>query len=77
MTRTGRRSTGSTSSGRRAEDWADDHETLQHVLRWVEIGFNTIPVMVATLVIVVLLLVRGHRRAAVVRRAGDGLDVRA
>ncbi len=30
--------------GRRAEDWADDHETLQHVLRLVEIGFNTIPV---------------------------------
>ena len=50
--------------GRKAEDWADDHETLQHVLRWVEIGFNTIPVMVATIVIVVLLLVRGHRRAA-------------
>ena len=50
--------------GREAEDWADDHETLQHVLRAIEIGFNTIPLMVATVVIVALLLARGHRRAA-------------
>ena len=51
--------------GRRLEDWADEHDTLREVLRFVEVWFNTLPLAVATLVLVVLLLVRGHRRAAV------------
>jgi YegS/Rv2252/BmrU family lipid kinase len=51
--------------GRRAEDWADEHEGLRHVLRFVEVWFNTGPLAVATLVLVVLLFVRGHRRAAI------------
>ena len=51
--------------GRRLEDWADDHSTLRHVLRFVEVWFNTVPVAVATLVLVVLLVARGHRRAAI------------
>ena len=51
--------------GRRLEDWADEHDTLREVLRFVEVWFNTLPLAVATLVLVVLLLVRGHRRAAI------------
>jgi YegS/Rv2252/BmrU family lipid kinase len=51
--------------GRRLEDWADEHSTLRHVLRFVEVWFNTVPLAVATLALVALLLVRGHRRAAI------------
>ena len=64
---TGRRSTGSTTSGGQAEDWADDHDALQQVLRVrSRSAFNTIPVMVCTTVIAGLLLVRevtGGRRS--------------
>jgi YegS/Rv2252/BmrU family lipid kinase len=50
--------------GRRLEDWTDDQDSLRAVLRFVEIWFNTGPVLVATAVVVVLMLLRGHRRAA-------------
>ncbi len=46
------------------ERWTDDHDSLRSVLRFVEVWFNTGPVLVATAVVVVLMLVRGHRRAA-------------
>ncbi len=51
--------------GRRVEDWADEHAALIDVLRAVETWFNTLTVLVATLVVAVLLVVRGHRRAAI------------
>jgi YegS/Rv2252/BmrU family lipid kinase len=50
--------------GRRLEDWADEHATLIDSLRFVEVWFNTVPVLVATLVLALWLLLRNHRRAA-------------
>ncbi|WP_395690116.1 diacylglycerol kinase family protein [Nocardioides sp.] len=50
--------------GEPAESWAVDERWLRHPLRWVEIGFQSVPIIVVTLVMVVLLLVRGYRRAA-------------
>jgi YegS/Rv2252/BmrU family lipid kinase len=51
--------------GRKAADEAHGHAALHAVLRFLEIGFNTIPVTIATVVIVALLLARKHRRAAI------------
>ncbi len=51
--------------GRRLEEWADGHGTLMSFLRFVETWFNSGPVLIATLVVMVLMLVRRHRRAAV------------
>ena len=50
--------------GEPAEGWAVDERWLRHPLRWVEIGFQSVPIIVATIVLVVLLLARGYRRAA-------------
>jgi YegS/Rv2252/BmrU family lipid kinase len=50
--------------GRSAEDWADEHGALIDFLRFVEVATGLLPVLVATLVVVVLLVVRGHLRAA-------------
>ncbi|MCB0895405.1 MAG: YegS/Rv2252/BmrU family lipid kinase [Nocardioides sp.] len=51
--------------GKPAEAWSVDQGWLRHPLRWVEVGFQSIPIIVVTLVVVVLLLLRGYRRAAV------------
>ncbi len=51
--------------GRNAEHWAGGHDGLVHVLRWVEAGFATIGILVLTLLLVVPLWVRKHRRASV------------
>jgi YegS/Rv2252/BmrU family lipid kinase len=51
--------------GRSAEHWARDHAGLVHVLRWVEAGFGTIGVTVLTVLLVVPLWLRKHRRAAI------------
>jgi len=51
-------------NGRRLEDWADAHDGLHGVLKFVEVAFNTGPVMIATLVVAVFLVARGQRRAA-------------
>ena len=51
--------------GRRLEDWADEHDTLRAVLRFIEVWFNTVPVLAATLVVALLLVARGHRRAGI------------
>jgi YegS/Rv2252/BmrU family lipid kinase len=51
--------------GRNAEHWARGHDGLVHVLRWVEAGFATIGILVLTLLLVVPLWVRKHRRASV------------
>ncbi len=51
--------------GRMLEDWADEHDTLRAVLRFIEVWFNQVPVLVATLVIALLLVTRRHRRAAI------------
>lgn len=51
--------------GRSGETWARGHDGLVHVLRWVEVGFDTVGIVVLTLLLVVPLWVRMHRRAAV------------
>jgi YegS/Rv2252/BmrU family lipid kinase len=51
--------------GRSLERWTDHHDSVRSVLRFVEVWFNTGPVLVATAVLVVLMLVRGHQRAGV------------
>jgi YegS/Rv2252/BmrU family lipid kinase len=50
--------------GKRLEDWADDSSTFIDFLRFVEVGFGTIGMTVLTVVLVVGLLVRRHRWAA-------------
>ncbi|QBR94449.1 phosphatase PAP2 family protein [Nocardioides euryhalodurans] len=50
--------------GRRAEDWADEHDLLITLLGWVEVATATIAMTVATVVLAVILLVRRHPRAA-------------
>jgi len=52
-------------AGMRAENWADDHAVLVDALRLVEHTFGTIGMTIITVVIAGLLLLRGHRRAAV------------
>jgi len=51
--------------GEPARAWAVDADWLRLPLRWVEEGFRSLPIVVVTVVLVVLLLVRGYRRAAV------------
>ena len=51
--------------GMRAEDWADEHDTLMWVLRAIELAFGTIALTIITVVLAGLLLVNKHRRAAV------------
>ena len=50
--------------GMRAEDWADGDAPLMHVLRWVEVAFATIGMVIWTTLIAVALLVRRRWRAA-------------
>ncbi len=50
--------------GRRAEGWADDYRVLVDVLRVVEVMFGTIGMTLATVVLAVLLFLRGHRLTA-------------
>jgi YegS/Rv2252/BmrU family lipid kinase len=51
--------------GRPAEHWARTSDALVAVLRWIETGFATIGMTILTLVLVVPLWLRKHRRAAV------------
>jgi YegS/Rv2252/BmrU family lipid kinase len=51
--------------GRSAESWARPSDTFVTVLRWIEAGFATIGMTVLTLLLVVPLWLRNHRRAAV------------
>jgi YegS/Rv2252/BmrU family lipid kinase len=51
--------------GRRAEHWARDQHGLVHVLQWIETGFAGRGMLVLTLLLVVPLWWRGHRRAAI------------
>ncbi len=51
--------------GRRAEDWADDHATLQHALRLIEVAFGTVGMTVLTVVVAGALLLNKQRRAAI------------
>ncbi|WP_028638515.1 diacylglycerol kinase family protein [Nocardioides sp. URHA0032] len=50
--------------GERAETWAVDSAWLRNPLNVVEDAFGTVGMTILTVVIVVFLLVRGHRRAA-------------
>ncbi len=50
--------------GRTAEHWARDHDGLVQLLLWIETGFATIGILVLTLLLVVPLWLRKHRRAA-------------
>lgn len=51
--------------GRDAEDWADDHTTLQYLLRGVEHAFGTLAMTIITAVIAGALLYNKQRRAAI------------
>ena len=51
--------------GQRAETWAVDSPWLRHPLNTVEDAFGTLGMTILTVVVVVFLLVRGYRRAAV------------
>ncbi len=44
-------------------DWAVDQDWMRHPLRVIELGFGTIAMGVATLVLSVVMWVKGHRRA--------------
>ena len=57
-------STPSTTWGRDAEDWADDHEHLLTFLSLVEHAFSTIGMTVLTVLLAGALLYSKHRRAA-------------
>ena len=50
--------------GKPARNWAGGHDELVPALRVVEHGFGTIGITVLTVLVSVLLLVRGQRRAA-------------
>src|SRR5215217_7692257 len=50
--------------GMRAEDWADGDAPLIHVLRWIEVAFATIGMIIWTTLIMITLLVRRRWRAA-------------
>ena len=52
--------------GSPASDWAlGDVGWLVHPLRWVEVAFGTVGMTILTFAVTVLMLTRGHRRAAV------------
>ena len=51
--------------GRQLEDWADEHDALREVLRFIETWLNQLPILVLTLVLAALLVARRHRRAAI------------
>jgi YegS/Rv2252/BmrU family lipid kinase len=51
--------------GRTAEHWARQHAGLVHLLRWIEVGFAGLGITVLTLLLVVPLWLRHHRRAGV------------
>jgi YegS/Rv2252/BmrU family lipid kinase len=51
--------------GRTAEHWATQYAGLVTVLRWIEAAFSTVGMIVITVILVVLLVLRGYRRAAV------------
>ena len=51
--------------GRQLEDWADEHDALREVLRFIETWLNQLPILVLTLVLAALLVARQHRRAAI------------
>ena len=48
-----------------ATDWAIDSGPLRHSLRVVEVGFETLGMAIMTAIVAFLLLLRGHRRAAI------------
>ena len=48
-----------------ASEWAVDSGPLRHTLRVVEVGFETLGIAIMTAAVAVLLLLRGHRRAAI------------
>ena len=50
--------------GRRLEDWADDHASLIHVLRLIELAFGTIGMTVLTIGLAAGLLLKRQRWAA-------------
>jgi YegS/Rv2252/BmrU family lipid kinase len=53
------------NEGKPARTWAGGHDELVTALRAVEHGFGTTGITVLTVVVTVLLLVRGQRRAAI------------
>ena len=42
--------------GRQLEDWADEHDALREVLRFIETWLNQLPILVLTLVLAALLV---------------------
>jgi YegS/Rv2252/BmrU family lipid kinase len=56
--------TGLDDLGRTAEDWADGHDLLVTLLRWIEVATGTIAMTVATVGVAGVLVARRHHRAA-------------
>jgi YegS/Rv2252/BmrU family lipid kinase len=52
------------TTGRSMHRWADDHSGLVDALRVIEVMFDTIGSIVWTLVLMIAMYVKGHRRAA-------------
>ena len=53
------------NEGKPARTWAGGHDELVTALRAVEHGFGTIGITILTVIVTVLLLIRGQRRAAI------------
>lgn len=51
--------------GAEARAWADDQTWLDHLLRGIEIAFGTLGMTIATTILAVVMLVKGHRRAGI------------
>lgn len=51
--------------GKGLEDWADDHDLLVTVLRWIEIAFATLGMTILTVLLAIWLFVRRHPWSAV------------
>jgi hypothetical protein len=50
--------------GSPARDWAVQEPWLRHPLRWVELAFGTVGMIVLTTIVSVAMLAKKHRRAA-------------
>ena len=50
--------------GKPAQGWASEHSGLHDVLRVVEVAFNTIAMAIYTVILALVMFVKGYRRAA-------------
>jgi YegS/Rv2252/BmrU family lipid kinase len=55
--------------GKQAEAWTDDHDLLVMALRWIEIAFATVGMTVLTILLMIWLLTKRHKWAALLAGA--------